>query len=63
MADKSINQVKRVIEVEHGVNEYLDEGWILLNVCSGSGASDNGPYQYPMYVLGWTSDEEAPSEI
>ena len=35
----------------------------LLNVCSGSGASDNGPYQYPVYVLGWTSDEEAPSEI
>lgn len=63
MTERSINQVKRVIEVEHSINKYLTEGWMLLSVYLGSTASDHGPAQYPVYVLGWTSDEESPSEI
>lgn len=65
MAERSICQVKRVIEVPHsseGVNEKLGEGWILLLVYSESVAADNGPSQYPVYVLGWPRDGESPSE-
>ena len=73
MADKRIHDVKQVKEVrggdiyyiggkEMGVNEYLSEGWILLHIYSDSIDSDHGPAQTPVYVLGWTKDEEAPSE-
>ena len=73
MEHKSIHDVKRVKEVrgsvicyiggkEMDVNQYLSEGWILLHIYSDSIDSDHGPAQTPVYVLGWTNDEEAPSE-
>ncbi len=72
MAGKSIHNVQRVMEIggdvihyrsgqEMGVNEYLAEGWILLHIYSDSIDSDHGPAQRPIYVLGWTNAEEAPS--
>lgn len=74
MAQKSIHDVKRVKEIrgsviyyiggkEMDVNEYLSEGWMLLHIYSDSIDSDHGPAQTPVYILGWTKDEEAPSEI
>ena len=74
MTDQIIHSVKRVKEVrgsvityvggkEMDVNEYLAEGWMLLHIYSDSIDSDNGPAQTPVYILGWTNDEEAPSEI
>ena len=65
MDNQNINQVKRVKKVEHSdseVNALLAEGWILLNVYANSVDSDHGPAQYPVYVLGWTREEESPSE-
>ena len=69
----SIQDVKRVMEIgQHeshgvggemwGVNEYLAEGWVLLNVHSVSGDSDNGPTQHAEYVLGWPGAAEPPSD-
>ena len=69
----SIHDVKRVMEIGQGdwhgvggerwgVNEYLAEGWILLNVHSVSTDSDSGPTQNSEYVLGWTGDDEPPSD-
>ena len=68
--ERRIEEVRRVIEVsgnmvsriggrDVGVNDYLAEGWLLLNVYSCSIASDNGPSQYPVYVLGWTKDGQS----
>lgn len=66
MTTRNISEVRRVVEVHddrNRVQEYLDEGWILLLVYATSTDSDHGPTQYPVYILGWTSDEEAPSEL
>ena len=69
MSKPSINEVRRVLEIGtdvwiHGldVNGYLDEGWLLLHVYSISVASDHGPSQRAVYVLGWTSEEDPPSD-
>ncbi len=65
MSEKSVYEVKRVIQVEHcveWVNEYLGEGWVLLLVYSDSQDSDSGLCQYPVFVLGYASEEESPSE-
>lgn len=69
----SIHNVKQVMvlsqdvvhlvgEEKWGVNEYLAEGWILLNVHSVSEDSDNGPTQHSEYTLGWPRDEKPPSD-
>ena len=71
--ERRIEEVRRVVEVSGNmvsriggrdvdVNDYLAEGWLLLNVYSNSIASDNGPSQYPVYVLGWTKDGQSPLE-
>ena len=74
MTDESIHSVKRVKEIrgsvvsyiggkEMDVNQFLAEGWMLLHVYSDSIDSDHGPAQTPVYILGWTYDHEAPSEV
>ena len=66
MSERSIYEVKQVTQVKHSteeVNEYLREGWLLLLVYSESQDSDNGPNQYPVFVLGYTREEESPSEM
>ena len=65
MSEKSIYDVKQVIEVAHDsdeVNQCIGEGWILLLVYPESTPSDSGPAQYPVYVLGWPHDQEPPTE-
>lgn len=70
----SIHEVKRVMVIGwdelHRVgekmwdaNEYLAEGWVLLDVHHVSSNSDNGPTQNARFVLGWTGDAEPPSDI
>ena len=66
MCERNVSQVRRVTEIQDNteyVNERLAEGWILLHIYSGSSPSDNGPCQYPVYVLGWTSEGLSPSEV
>ena len=56
MAENSIHDVRQVREFEGGperVSAYLAEGWILLHMYSNSVASDHGPSEIPVYVLGW----------
>ena len=58
-----IYDVKRVKEVKGPdcANEYLAEGWILLNIYV-HGEGEYGPGEHQLYVLGWTKDEESPYE-
>ena len=65
-----ITEVKRVIEMglhdqRYGmsVQDYLDEGWILLNVHSVSTNSDYGNSQRAVYSLGWPYEEDPPGEV
>ena len=56
MAENSIHDVRQVREIEgcpERVSAYPAEGWILLHVYSNSIASDHGPSEIPVYVLGW----------
>ena len=68
MPTRTINDVVKVMEirgdtVQYGmnVNNYLDEGWMLLNVYLDNVPSDHGLVQSPVYVLGWTGEKEPPS--
>ena len=61
MVDQIITQVKQVIEIIdqfQEVNQYLKDGWVLLNVHARGIASDNPPGQVSVYILGWTGPEE-----
>ena len=73
MSDARIHEVKRIMELEGniiefingdewGVNEYLAEGWILLQVLVGRESGDLGSEQYPKYILGWTGEDDPPSD-
>ena len=61
MVDQIITQVKQTLEIRSGeaisgrdVNQYLKDGWVLLNVHAEGIPSDNPPSQVAVYVLGWT---------
>ena len=63
MTQSQMSGVKKVVELrlpEDAVNEYLEKGWVLLNVFAESVASDHGPSQRPVYVVGWTGKGKAP---
>ena len=64
VADRNLNKVQKVLEIRSGerlygrdVNEYLARGWMLLAVQSVTVASEDGPSQLPLYVLGWPAAE------
>lgn len=67
---KGITDVKRVVEIglngtifgDKGMQELIEDGWILLHVYSDSIASDNGPSQRSVYCLGWPYSEDPPGE-
>ena len=61
VAERNINQVKKVKEISGDlpsipdeVNRHLDEGWILVGYRVESVDSDHGPSQFGVYVLGST---------
>ena len=69
MPTRTINDVVKIMEIrsdivqhEMNVNNYLDEGWMLLNVYLDTVPTDHGPAQKAVYVLGWTGDGEPPSD-
>lgn len=59
--DPIFHRVKEIQEVRHGygdlhVNDYLEEGWVLLGIWTiGATPIDRGS---PLYILGWTQDAE-----
>ena len=65
MDGRSIYGVKRVIRIENDierVNEYLRGGFVLLLVYADDRQGEYGPGQYPIFVLGYGSEEESPPE-
>jgi hypothetical protein len=40
------------------VNDYLSNGWILLNTGTEASTGDSGPYSWVYYVVGWIGEGE-----
>jgi len=64
MTQPETHKVKRIRELRLRpgmVNEYLNEGWRLLNTVVEEVASEHGPSQSRVYILGWTGEGEPPN--
>ena len=73
--DSVPHSVKRIMEIGHGdshgiheetwgVNEYLEEGWVLLEILVNRVADPvlGERKDFLTYILGWTDENDPPSD-